>query len=302
MDITLFRSSLCAGRTCIVTGAGRGLGRAYALQLAAAGANVVVNDLPAPSGEPDPADEVVRDITEFGGRAIANHDSVVGWSSAATLVDQTVDTFGGLDAVITNAGILRDRTIANMSEEEWDSVISVHLKGTFCPIRHASAYWRAQAKSGKTVDARVITTTSASGLYANPGQSNYGAAKAGIATFTQIISQELARYGVTANAISPRALTRLTAGLADNAENRERYGPQWVASVCVWLASTESHAITGQVIEADGRAFSIPSGWRRGPEHPPTVCPEEVGAIVSKLIAQSEPRTLVSELPRLTAG
>ena len=210
--------AICEGRVCIVTGAGRGLGREYALLLAHHGAKVVVNDLGASrdgSGlDAGPAAEVVDEIEAAGGEAIANTDDISSWDGAAGMIQQAIDTFGGLDVLVNNAGILRDRMLFSMSEEEWDSVIQVHLKGTFAPSHHAAEYWRNRSKDGETNDARLINTTSVSGLYANPGQTNYGAAKAGIAAFTQIAAQELGRYGVTANAIAPGALTRLTEDLA----------------------------------------------------------------------------------------
>ncbi len=192
---------MCEGRVCIVTGAGRGLGREYALSLARHGAKVVVNDL---GGSRDgvgtdagPAQEVVDDITAAGGEGVANTDDISSWDGAAQLVQQAIDTFGKLDVLVNNAGILRDRMLFTMTEEEWDSVIRVHLKGTFAPSHHAAAYWRERSKAGETNDARLVNTTSVSGLYANVGQTNYGAAKSGIATFTQIAAQELSRYGVT---------------------------------------------------------------------------------------------------------
>ena len=202
---------MCEGRVCIVTGAGRGLGREYARSLARHGAKVVVNDLggsrDGTGTDTGPAQEVVDEITATGGEAAANTDDISSWDGAASLVQQAIDTFGGLDVLVNNAGILRDRMLFSMTEEEWDGVIRVHLKGTFAPSHHAAAYWRERSKSGEPVDARLVNTTSVSGLYANVGQTNYGAAKAGIATFTQIAAQELSRYGVTVNAIAPGALT-----------------------------------------------------------------------------------------------
>ena len=200
----------CLGRICIVTGAGRGIGREYALSLAGHGAKVVVNDLggsrDGTGSDAGPAEEVVAEIRAAGGEAVANTDDISSWAGAARLVQQAIDTFGGLDVLVNNAGILRDRMLFSMSEQEWDAVIGVHLKGTFATSRHAAAYWRQCSKDGLTNDARLINTTSVSGLYANVGQTNYGAAKAGIAAFTQIAAQELGRYGVTANAIAPGAI------------------------------------------------------------------------------------------------
>src|SRR5581483_2936031 len=208
---------LCEGRICVITGAGRGIGREYALMLAAHGAHVVVNDLGGDrtgSGtDTGPAQQVVDEITAAGGAAVANTDDISTWDGAKALVEQAVQVFGGLDVVVNNAGILRDRMLVNMSEEDWDSVIQVHLKGTFAVARHAGAYWRDRTKAGETNDARIINTTSVSGIYGNIGQANYGAAKAGIAGFTIIAARELGRYGVTVNAIAPGALTRMTEDL-----------------------------------------------------------------------------------------
>src|SRR5262245_48822328 len=209
---------LCDGRVAIVTGAGRGIGREHALSLARHGAKVVVNDLggnmDGTGGDLSPAEQVVQEIKGMGGEAVANGDDISSWEGAQRLVNTAIETFGDLHVVVNNAGILRDRMLTNMTEEEWDAVIKVHLKGTFGPTRWAAAYWREQVKPGSTVDARVINTTSASGIYGHLGQTNYGAAKAGIAAFTNIAALELARYGVTVNAVAPVALTRMTEGLA----------------------------------------------------------------------------------------
>jgi NAD(P)-dependent dehydrogenase (short-subunit alcohol dehydrogenase family) len=291
---------MCEGRVCIVTGAGRGLGREYALSLAHHGAKVVVNDL---GGERDgtgadtgPAQEVVNEITAAGGEAAANTDDISSWDGAASLIQQAVDTFGRLDVLVNNAGILRDRMIFSMTEEEWDAVIRVHLKGTFAPSRHAAAHWRDRSKAGEAVDARLVNTTSVSGLYANVGQTNYGAAKAGIAAFTQIAAQELSRYGVTVNAIGPGALTRLTGDLEMTDELRRNFAPTWVAPVITWLASTDSADITGQVIEASGLTLAVAEGWHRGPSTEPVESPEEVGPLVRKLVADARPRTWFNEV------
>jgi NAD(P)-dependent dehydrogenase (short-subunit alcohol dehydrogenase family) len=291
---------MCEGRVCIVTGAGRGLGREYARSLAQHGAKVVVNDL---GGDRDgtgadvgPAQEVVDEIVAAGGEAAANTDDVSSWDGAAGLVRQAIDTFGRLDVLVNNAGILRDRMIFSMSEEEWDAVIRVHLKGTFAPSHHAAGYWREQSKTGEVVDARLINTTSVSGLYANVGQTNYGAAKAGIATFTQIAAQELVRYGVTVNAIAPGALTRLTGDLEITDEIRRNFAPTWVAPVITWLASPDSADVTGQVIEASGLVLAIAEGWRRGPSTEPVESPEAVGPLVRNLLADARPRTLFHEV------
>ena len=291
--------SLCEGRVCIVTGAGRGIGREHARMLADHGASVVVNDL---GGSRDgrgvdagPAEEVVAEIVAAGGRAVAKIDDVSDWAGAQHMVEQAIDAFGGLDVLVNNAGILRDRMLVNMTEEEWDGVIKVHLRGTFAPARHAAAYWRERSKQGLDNDARIINTTSISGLYANPGQSNYGAAKAGIAAFTQIAAQELARYGVTVNAVAPGALTRLTDDTKMSDEIRAHYDPRWVAPVVTWLASGDSRDITGQVIESNGLVLAIAEGWHRGPTAPPPADASDVGPAVRKLLEGARPHTRMAE-------
>ena len=219
-------SLLCSGRVAIVTGAGRGIGREHALALAAHGAKVVVNDLGTSNdgvgSDETPAQEVVRTIKERGGEAVVNTDNVADFRGAKRMIDQAIDTYGTLDVLVNNAGILRDRVLVNMVEPEWDAVIEVHLKGTFAPSRHASAYWRNKSKEiDGPVNARIINTSSVSGLYGNTGQTNYGAAKAGIAAFTIIAARELKRYGVTVNAVAPQALTRMTEGLRERTEEQK---------------------------------------------------------------------------------
>ncbi len=236
---------LCEGRVAIVTGAGRGIGREHALMLAAHGAKLVVNDLGGAidgSGEDQsPAEQVVAEINAAGGEAIVNADDVSDWNGAKHMIAQAVEHFGTLDVLINNAGILRDRMLVNMTEAEWDSVIKVHLKGTFAPSRHAAAYWRDKQKaSGQPVNARIINTSSTSGIFGNQGQTNYGAAKAGIASFTIIAARELKRHGITVNAISPSAQTRMTEGLRQlDEEGRRRRDPRWIAPIATWLASAE---------------------------------------------------------------
>ena len=216
---------LCEGKIAIVTGAGRGIGREHALSLASQGAKVVVNDLggnvDGSGGDLSPAEQVVQEIKGMGGEAVANGDSVSDWAGAERLINTAIETFGDLNIVVNNAGILRDRMLFSMSEAEWDAVINVHLKGTFAPSRFACVYWREQSKAGKPVSGRIINTTSVSGIYGNPGQTNYGAAKAGIASFTNIAALEMARYGVTVNAVAPVALTRMTEGLGPAPESDE---------------------------------------------------------------------------------
>ena len=290
---------LCEGRVCIVTGAGHGLGREYALMLARHGAMVVVNDFGGArdgSGvDAGPAHEVVGEIVEAGGQAVANTGDVSSWGDAKALVGQAIEHFGRLDVLINNAGILRDRMIFTMAEEEWDTVINVHLKGTFAPSRFAAAYWRERHKSGEALDARLINTTSASGIYANPGQANYGAAKAGIAGLTQIAAQELGRYGVTVNAVAPGAFTRLTEDLLPD-QMKQTFDPRWVAPVVTWLGSPRSAGVTGQVIESSGVVLAIAEGWHRGPSADQIPAePEEVDALIRKLLTDARPRTTMAE-------
>ena len=287
-------SKLCEGRIAIVTGAGRGIGREHALSLAAHGAKVVVNDLggnvDGSGGDLTPAQQVVEEIKGMGGEAVANGDSVSSWEGAQRLINTAIETFGDLHPVINNAGILRDRMLTNMTEEEWDAVINVHLKGTFAPSRWAAAYWREQAKAGKPVDGRIINTTSVSGIYGNPGQTNYGAAKAGIAAFTNIAALELARYGVTVNAVAPVALTRMTEGLGpapETDEEREMRSPRWIAPIATWLASAESKDITGRVFEVSGNMLAIAEGWVRGPRQAPVEDPTTLGPVVRELVAKA---------------
>ncbi len=292
---------MCESRVCIVTGAGRGIGREYALMLAAEGAKVVVNDFggsrDGTGGDAGPAQSVVDEIKAAGGEAVAHAGDVSSLADATEMVQLAIDTFGGLDVLVNNAGILRDRMLFSMSEQEWDAVIKVHLKGTWAPSRVASEYWRNRAKAGETNDARLINTTSVSGIYGNPGQTNYGAAKAGIAAFTLIAAEELSRYGVTANAIAPGALTRLTEDLGLPDEMIDRFGPEWVAPVVTWLASPLSADVTGQVIESSGHILGIAQGWTRGPHiSDPPANPRDVDAAVRELLANATPRSKMSDL------
>ncbi|HEY1829502.1 MAG TPA: SDR family oxidoreductase [Acidimicrobiales bacterium] len=291
----------CSDRVCIVTGAGRGIGREYALLLAARGARVVVNDMggarDGTGTDAGPAHAVVDEIMGSGGTAVANTDDIGTWQGGEAIVRQALETFGNLDVVVNNAGILRDRMLFSMSEEEWDAVIRVHLKGTFVTSRHAAAYWRERVKNGEENDARLINTTSVAGLYANPGQTNYGAAKAGIAAFTQIAALELGRYGVTANAVAPGGLTRLTEDLSLPEEMLDRFHPRWVAPLVAWLASPQSHDVTGEVFEASGVTFGVAEGWRRGPstaDVPST--PEGAETLARKFLAEAAPRTKMQDV------
>jgi NAD(P)-dependent dehydrogenase (short-subunit alcohol dehydrogenase family) len=289
-----------------VTGAGRGIGRAEAIELARQGASVVVNDLGAEvdgtGSSPGPAAEVVGEIRDAGGVAVANGDDVSDWEGAQRLVNTAVESFGGLDVLVNNAGILRDRMLVNMTDEEWDAVIRVHLRGTFAPTRWAATYWRERAKAGQQVDARVINTSSSSGMYGNAGQSNYGAAKAGIAAFTVITAMELGRYGVTVNAIAPGALTRMTSNLGAIRAARAgaeaepevidpRRSPENVAPLVAWLASEQSAGVTGRVFNVGGGRLSVAEGWVAGPgvEREEMFVAGELGSIVPALVAAAAP-------------
>jgi NAD(P)-dependent dehydrogenase (short-subunit alcohol dehydrogenase family) len=261
----------CDGRVIIVTGAGRGLGRAHALAFAAEGAKVVVNDLGVDAdgsgGASAPATEVVEAITAAGGEAVANSADVANWDQAEAMIRQAVDTFGQLDTLVCNAGFLRDRMLANMSEDEWDSVTRVHLKGHFAPARHAIAYWRDQSKAGVSVDARLVNTSSGAGLMGSIGQGNYAAAKAGIALMTIQQAAEWGRYGVRVNGIAPDARTRMTEGVfydADAPDGWDEKAPENVSPLAVWLGSGLCD-VTGRLFEATGGQLNVCDGWQHGP-------------------------------------
>lgn len=287
-------AGLCEGRVAIVTGAARGVGRQHALQLAKAGAKIVVNDLGAgvdgKGADVSPAQQVVDEIVAGGGEAVVNGDDVSSFDGSKNMIDTAINTFGKLDIVVNNAGILRDRMLVNMTEEEWDSVIAVHLKGTFAPARHAASYWRAMSKQnddGKPVMGRIINTSSTSGIYGNVGQTNYGAAKAGIAAFTIIAARELARIGVTVNAISPTAYTRMTDNLRDYTEEEvEVRDPSWVSPTVVYLASEEAQDITGRVIQAGAGRVAVCEGWRRGAEVDQMDDPAALGPKIREMIGK----------------
>jgi len=261
------------GRVAIITGSGRGIGREHALLFAQEGAKVVINDLGgAIDGSGDdrtPAQQVVDEIKAMGGEAVANADNVADWEGGQRLVNTAIETFGELHILVNNAGILRDRVLVNMTEEEWDAVIHVHLKGHFIPTRWAAAYWRELSKAGTPVDASVINTSSSSGLYGNPGQSNYGAAKAGIASFTIIVARELERYGVRVNAIAPAARTRMTEatpGLSEvvkapeDASRFDIWDPANVSPMVAWLA-TEGCPVNGRVFFVQGGKVQSFQPW-----------------------------------------
>ncbi|MFF3432324.1 SDR family oxidoreductase [Streptomyces sp. NPDC002602] len=291
---------LAEGRVVIVTGAGRGLGRAHALAFAAEGAKVVVNDLgvgldglPGPDG---PAARVVEEIRALGGEALAHGGDIATARGAASLVADAVACFGRLDTLVNNAGFLRDRMLVNLDEDDWDAVMRVHLKGHFLPLKHAAAHWRAQAKAGRPVAARVVNTSSGAGLLGSVGQGNYSAAKAGILGLTLVAAEEMGRYGVQVNAIAPAARTRMTeetfartmAALA--AGEFDAMAPENVSPLVVWLGSDASAGVSGRVFEAEGGRITVMEGWRPGPtaERGGRWTPAEAGEAATKLLAAAE--------------
>ena len=291
---------ICDGRVVIVTGAGRGIGRCHAIEFARQGAKVVVNDLggavDGSGSDLTPAEQVVEEIKGMGGEAVANGDNVADWEGAQHLVNTAIETFGDLHVLVNNAGILRDRMLVNMTAEEWDAVINVHLRGTYAPSRWAAAYWRERTKEGLTNDARIICTSSASGLYGNPGQTNYAAAKAGIASFTIVASKELARYGVTVNAIAPGARTRMTENLGLGAIKSEAgqfdaFAPENIAPLVVWLGSERSREITGRVFNVAGGQISVAEAWHAGPavDKGDRWEPGELDDVIPDLVAKAQP-------------
>jgi NAD(P)-dependent dehydrogenase (short-subunit alcohol dehydrogenase family) len=295
-------AGICEGRVAVVTGAGRGIGREHAIEFARQGAKVVVNDLGAEvdgSGSSDgPAGQVVEEIRGTGAEAVANGEDISDWEGAKRLIDTAVDTFGGLDVLVNNAGILRDRMLVNMTDAEWDAVIRVHLRGTFAPMRWAADYWRDRVKAGRSNDARIINTTSPSGIYGNVGQTNYGAAKAGIASMTVIAAMELGRYGITVNAIAPAALTRMTENLGFGQSGSERKpqefdrnDPANIAPLVVWLGSPASADITGRVFNVHGGHISVAEGWVAGPgvDKEDRWESAELGDVIPGLVAAAAP-------------
>jgi NAD(P)-dependent dehydrogenase (short-subunit alcohol dehydrogenase family) len=285
------------GRVVVVTGAGNGLGRAHALAFASQGAQVVVNDLggarDGAGSSAGPAQAVAGEITAAGGRAVPNTEDISTWDGAQRLIEAAVEAFGGLDVVVNNAGILRDKMIVTMTEHDWDSVVGVHLKGTFAVLHHAAAYWRQRAKAGQANDARVINTTSPSGLFGNPGQANYGAAKAGIASLTVIAARELDRYGVTVNAIAPTALTRMTEDIEmmHAAAATTDLSPEAISPLVVWLGSPESRAVTGRVFGVWGNAITVLEGWVNGPASSRDTRWDQAGLseVIPDLVAKAAP-------------
>ncbi|QYG92088.1 SDR family oxidoreductase [Iamia sp. SCSIO 61187] len=291
---------ICEGRVAIVTGAGRGLGRGHALELARQGARVVVNDFGleldgTPSAD-NPAHEVVAEIEAMGGDAVVSGDDVADWDGAGRMVQLAIDTWGRLDAVVNNAGVVRDRMFANASEDEWDIVMRVHLKGHFAPARHAAAHWRDRSKAGEEVDARIVNTTSGAGLMGSVGQSAYSAAKAGIAGLTLVQAAELGRYGVTANALAPSARTRMTEGpfaemmaKPDDPDAFDAMAPENVSPLVAWLVSADSAGVTGRVFEAEGGKVSVADGWQHGTviDNGARWHPADLGAAVRELLAHA---------------
>lgn len=295
-------SGLVDGRVVIVTGAGRGIGRAHALAFAAEGAKVVVNDIGAgldgsATGE-SPAEQVVAEIEAAGGQAVVNGDDVADWAGAQNLIKTAIDTYGRLDVLVNNAGFLRDRMLVSMSEEEWDAVVRVHLKGHFATLHHAAAYWRAESKAGNVVDARIINTSSGAGLQGSIGQGNYAAAKAGIAEMTIQAAAELKSYGITVNAIAPAARTRMTVGaggamaesMAAPEEGFDAMAPENISPLVVWLGSAESKDVSGRVFEVEGGKITVAEGWRHGPTQDKGARwdPKEIGPVVADLLAKAE--------------
>lgn len=291
-------SALCDGRVVIITGAGRGLGRAHALAFAAAGARVVVNDLgTSGSGEgrsAGPAAEVVSEIQARGGQALASTHDIADFEQAGALVQQTIEHFGGLDVVVNNAGILRDRMFVSSTVDEWDAVMRVHLRGHYCVSRHAAAYWRLESKAGRQPNARIINTSSGAGLQGSVGQSAYAAAKGGIASLTLVQAVELRRYGVTANALAPAARTRMTEGpfgelMKQPDSGFDAWAPENVSPIVVWLGSSESGHVTGRVFEAQGGLLRLSDGWR--PSATITQAsrwdPARIGVAVDRLLAEA---------------
>jgi NAD(P)-dependent dehydrogenase (short-subunit alcohol dehydrogenase family) len=291
-------SKICQDRVVIVTGSGRGIGRAHALEFARQGAKVVVNDLGAEAdgqgNSTGPAGDVVNEIRAMGGEAIANGADIADFEASRELVKTAIDTFGRLDVVVNNAGFLRDRMFLKISEDEWDAVIRVHLKGHFCVSRHAAEYWRNESKAGNPVDARIINTSSGAGLQGSVGQSTYSAAKGGIATLTLVQAAELGRYGVTANAIAPAARTRMTEAIFTDMKAPEDGGfdenaPENISPLVVWLGSPESRDITGRVFEVKGGIIGTSDGYRDGPivDKGSRWESDEVGAAVQQVIEKS---------------
>jgi len=287
-------SGILDGRVAIITGAGGGLGAAHARVFAEQGCAVVVNDI-----NTEAAQAVVDEITEKGGRAVANQSDITNYDDSLSAVKQAIDAFGDLHIVLNNAGINRDRMFASMTEQEWDAIMAVHLKGHFCISSHAVHYWRGQSKEGAEVDARIINTTSGAGLQGSIGQSNYAAAKAGIAALTLNQAAELGRYGITANAVAPSARTGMTTAVPEMAERMkkpedgsfDRFAPENVSNLLAWLASKDAAHVSGRVFEAEGGRICICDGWRttEGVDREAAWAPTEIGDAMQELLAKEVP-------------
>ena len=291
---------ICENRTVVITGAARGLGRAYALAFAAEGANVVVNDigtsLNGEGRDTSAADGVVAEIIAGGGKAIANYEDITDWDAAKRIVDAAVAAFGDLHVVVNNAGIVRDRMFVSATLEEWDATMHVHLRGHFCLSRHAVDYWRARQKEGHAVDARIINTSSGAGLQGSIAQAAYSTAKGGIAALTLVQAAELGRYGITANALAPSARTRMTEQafadkMATQGSEVDVMDPANIAPTVVWLGSAESRDVTGCVFELEGGKIMLEDGWREGPmvDAGQRWNPADVGAAVQDLLQKRVP-------------
>ncbi|GAA2046908.1 SDR family oxidoreductase [Catenulispora yoronensis] len=304
-------TGICDGRVAVITGAGRGLGRAHALEFARQGAKVVVNDLgvgldgravlagvvpdeDGTAGQDSPAEQVVAEIRAAGGEAVADHHDIAAWDGAAALVQTALEAFGKLDVLVNNAGFLRDRMLVNLSEQDWDDVIRVHLKGHFLTLRHAGAHWRDQYKMGNLNDARVINTSSGAGLLGSVGQGNYAAAKAGIAALTIQAAAELGRYGVTVNAIAPAARTRMTEGtfselMARPDDGFDAMAPENVSPLVAWLGSDRSRAVSGRLFEVEGGRIGVADGWQHGPtvDKGGRWAAQDLDAVVADLIGRA---------------
>ncbi|HET8764727.1 MAG TPA: SDR family oxidoreductase [Rhodanobacter sp.] len=282
---------ICDGRTVIITGAGGGLGRAYAQTFAAEGANVVVNDI-----RREAAQAVVAEITAAGGKALANDGDITSLAGAKAIVEAAIAAFGDVQVLVNNAGVLRDHMFLSLTEEDWDTVMRVHLRGHFCLANVLGNHWRAQKKAGQGVDARIINTTSGAGLQGSVGQSNYSAAKGGIAAQTLEQAPEHARYGITANCLAPAARTSMTEGAMPELVKKPEHGfdvwdPRNVASIVVWLGSPQSAGVTGRCFEAKGGELSVADGWRTGKiaDKGGRWAPAELGPVVARLLADAVP-------------
>jgi NAD(P)-dependent dehydrogenase (short-subunit alcohol dehydrogenase family) len=291
---------ICEGRTVIITGAARGLGRSYALAFAAEGVNDIGTSLSGEGRDTSAADAVVAEIVAGGGKAVANYDDITDWDAAKRIVATAIDAFGGLDVVVNNAGIVRDRMFVSATPEEWDATMHVHLRGHFCVSRHAVDYWRGVQKAGGTVNARIINTTSGAGLQGSIAQAAYSTAKGGIAALTLVQAAELGRYGITANALAPAARTRMTEGafadkMAAVEQGFDKQDPDNIAPTVVWLGSTQSAHVSGCVFELEGGRITIERGWDLGPtvDQDAKWNPADVGAAVDQLLAaRTAPRAV----------